>query len=136
MWSLLRSVGPGKGDLADPHLWWEFRKSEVRRALSHGAPKTAYAIAKAHGPLDGESLSDAEYLAGWVALRFLHDPKRAIPHFEASAVAGLARTETRAAYWLGRARLGAPRPARRACRFHPRRPLLHLPWGAGRRRSA
>jgi len=105
VWSLLRSIGPSKGDLADPHLWWEFRKSEIRRALSHGAPKTAYAIAKAHGPLDGESLSDAEYLAGWVALRFLHDPKRAIPHFEASAVAGLARTETRAAYWLGRARL-------------------------------
>ncbi len=105
VWSLLRSIGPSQGDLADPHPWWDFRKSEIRRALSHGHPKTAYAIAKAHGPLEGEYLSDAEYLAGWVALRFLHDPQRAIPHFEASAVPGLARTETRAAYWLGRARL-------------------------------
>jgi soluble lytic murein transglycosylase len=91
--------------LADPDRWWEFRRSEVRLALNDGHPKTAYAIAKAHGPLAGETLSEAEFLAGWIALRFLKDPHRAISHFEASRVLGFARYEARAAYWLGRAQI-------------------------------
>lgn len=113
LWSLLRSIDPDSADLADPERWWDFRRSEVRRALGEDHPITAYAIAKAHGPLEGESLSEAEFLAGWIALRFMKDPLRAAPHFEASAIAGYARTEARAAYWLGRAKLevGAAREA-------------------------
>jgi soluble lytic murein transglycosylase len=105
LWSILRSISPDNVDLADPDHWWDFRRSEVRLALNDGHPKTAYAIAKAHGPLAGESLSEAEFLAGWIALRFLNDPHRAIPHFEASRVLGFGRYEARAAYWLGRAKL-------------------------------
>src|SRR5208282_2805796 len=73
------------------------------------------AIAIAHGPLDGDNLSEAEFLAGWVALRFLHDPSRAVRHFEASSIAGFPRGQARAAYWLGRAKLegGAAKDARR-----------------------
>ncbi len=115
VWSLLRSLDPDTANLADPGRWWDFREGEVRHALSQEHPKTAYAIAKAHGPLDGEDLSDAEFMAGWVALRYLHNPLLAIRHFEASRVEGLARSETRAAYWLGRAKLeaGSAKEARR-----------------------
>lgn len=105
LWSLLRSIDPNSADLADPDRFWDFRRSEVRRALSQDHPKTAYAIAKTHGPLDGENLSEAEFLAGWIALRFLKDPLLAAPHFEASRVAGFSRTEARASYWLARAKL-------------------------------
>ncbi|MGA7324103.1 MAG: lytic transglycosylase domain-containing protein [Rhodomicrobium sp.] len=106
LWSLLRSVDPNTADLADPDHWWEFRRSEVRYALNEDRPKTAYAIASAHGPLDGENLADAEFLAGWIALRYLKDPVRAASHFKASAsVKGFVRKEARAAYWLGRAKL-------------------------------
>jgi soluble lytic murein transglycosylase len=104
LWSILRSISPDRADLADPERWWDFRRSEVRFALNDGHPKTAYAIAKAHGPLAGENLSEAEFLAGWIALRFLKDPHRAISHFEASRVLGFGRYEARAAYWLGRAK--------------------------------
>ncbi len=115
VWSLLRSLNPDTADLADPDRWWDFRKTEARRALSQDHPKTAYAIAKAHGPLEGQDLSDAEFMAGWIALRFMHDPLLAIRHFEASRVERLSRTETRAAYWLGRAKkeIGAASEARR-----------------------
>jgi soluble lytic murein transglycosylase len=115
LWSLLRSLDPNNADLADPDHWWDFRKSEVRRALSQDHARTAYAIARTHGPLAAENLSDAEFMAGWVALRFLHDPLRAVHHFEASRVPGYARTETRAAYWLGRTKLaaGAPKDSQR-----------------------
>ncbi|MBI4724940.1 MAG: hypothetical protein HY765_08180, partial [Rhodomicrobium sp.] len=51
LWSLLRSIGPDTADLADPDRWWEFRRSEIRRALNEDHPKTAYAIARVHGPL-------------------------------------------------------------------------------------
>jgi soluble lytic murein transglycosylase len=105
LWSILRSISPDDADLADPDRWWDFRRSEVRFALNGGQPKTAYAIAKAHGPLAGENLSEAEFLAGWIALRFLKDPHRAISHFEASRVLGFGRYEARAAYWLGRAKI-------------------------------
>jgi soluble lytic murein transglycosylase len=105
LWSLLRSLKVEKADLADPEKWWEFRRSEVRRALNENHPATAYAIAKAHGPLDEESRSEAEFLAGWVALRFLKQPRLAAPHFEASSAKGYAREESRSAYWLGQAKL-------------------------------
>ncbi len=104
VWSLLLSLNPDNADLADPEKWWEFRRSEVRRALNEDHPATAYAIAKAHGPLDEESRSEAEFLAGWVALRFLKQPRIAAEHFEASTAKGFAREEARAAYWLGLAK--------------------------------
>jgi soluble lytic murein transglycosylase len=115
LWSLLRSINPDSADLAAPDVWWDFRRSEVRRALLQDHPRTAYAIAKAHGPLGGENLSEAEFMAGWIALRFVHDPLLAVRHFEASRVAGFSRTEARAAYWLGRVKLevGAPKEAQR-----------------------
>ncbi len=106
VWSLLRSINPDRADLADPEKWWDFRRSEVRRALNADHPATAYAIAKTHGPLDDETRSEAEFLAGWVALRFLKEPRLAEPHFEAARlIKGFARDEARAAYWLGRTKL-------------------------------
>jgi soluble lytic murein transglycosylase len=106
VWSLLRSLNPDTADLADPERWWDFRRNEVRRALSEDHPATAYAIAKNHGPLDDEGRSEAEFLAGWIALRFLKEPRLAEPHFEAAhAIKGYARDEARAAYWLGRTKL-------------------------------
>ncbi len=106
VWSLLRSINPDTADVADPERWWEFRRSEIRRALNEDHPATAYAIASKYGPLDDESRSEAEFLAGWVALRYLKEPKRAEPHFEAArSIKGYGRDEARAAYWLGRAKL-------------------------------
>jgi soluble lytic murein transglycosylase len=105
VWSLLRSLSPDKADLADPEKWWDFRRGEVRRALNEDHFATAYAIAKAHGPLDEESRSEAEFLAGWVALRFMKQPRLAASHFEASSAKGYAREEARASYWLGQAKV-------------------------------
>ncbi len=125
VWSLLRSIDPNTADLADPDRWWDFRRSEVRRALNEDHPATAYAIANSHGPLDEESRSEAEFLAGWIALRFLKDPKRAEPHFEAArSIKGIVRDEARADYWLGRTKLaqGARKEAQEYFREAANRP--------------
>ncbi|MBT3069438.1 lytic transglycosylase domain-containing protein [Rhodomicrobium sp. Az07] len=106
LWSILRSVDPEKVDFADPDKWWDFRRTEVRRALNDDRVGTAYAIASKHGQLGGENLSEAQFLSGWIALRFLKDTKLAEKHFEAAyAVKGFSRDEARAAFWLGRTRL-------------------------------
>lgn len=101
--SILRSLNPAEADLIDPERWWDFRRTEVRRALNDGLEGTAYAIAKTHGPLDDETMSEAEFLAGWIALRFLKEPQLAQIHFVAARQAkGSVRDEARSLYWLAR----------------------------------
>ena len=91
------------GNLPYPELWWEERSTLVRRALRKGFVTDAYRIARNHGLKDGADFAEAEWLAGWVALRFLNEPKVAVQHFErlyAKVLYPISRA--RAAYWIGR----------------------------------
>ncbi len=94
--------------------FWAERNLLARRLIKDGDSAGAYAIADGHGPLTGEPLADAEFLAGFIALRLLHDPARAAPHFTALAGASAAAiTQGRAHYWLGRTAAAAgndPKP--------------------------
>jgi soluble lytic murein transglycosylase len=107
VWSLIRSAPQDPEKLIDPEEWWKEREIQVRLALNAGKPKTAYAIAKDHGGgLEHWDLSDAEFLAGWIALRFLNKPEEAQRHFlSAAAAGGLPKRRARASYWLGRTEL-------------------------------
>lgn len=57
------------------------RRLYVPRALRGGNPRLAYRLVTNHGLTQGESFADAEWLAGWVSLRFLNEPQRAAEHF-------------------------------------------------------
>ena len=89
-----------------PERWWRERAVLVRRLLSTGDVTMAYRIALNHG-MDSEhggAFAEAEWLAGWISLRFLADPGAALAHFmrfydEVKYPVSLAR----AAYWAGRA---------------------------------
>ena len=75
----------------------------ARRRLRQGDIAGAYAIAAGHGQADVESAVDAEFLAGFLALRRLDDPIRAGQHFQRlTALSKAAITQGRALYWLGR----------------------------------
>ena len=65
-----------------PDLWWHERHALARDALAAGNVTEAYTIAKHHGTADALSVSEAEWLAGWIALRFLKDGEAALAHFE------------------------------------------------------
>jgi soluble lytic murein transglycosylase len=105
-WRLLQRVPGAKGPLVAPAAWWEERRIHVRAALNAGRAETAYAIARDHGGAEGEELHEAEFLAGWIALRFLDKPEAARTHFAASrAGADLPADFARSDYWLGRAEL-------------------------------
>ena len=91
-------------DLRNPDLWWQERRIQSRRALKEGHFQDAYALAAAHGYTTGRNFLEGEFLAGWIALRFLGDPRRAAMHFdELSRGVRYPGSRSRAHYWAGRA---------------------------------
>lgn len=93
-----------KAALVDPDAWWAERRVLSRELVDKGDVKTAYRIVAAHSAESPTNAADAEFHAGWYALRGLNDAKTAAPHFARIAeVAGGPISLSRAYYWLGRA---------------------------------
>ena len=93
-----RELGPR------PKLWWRERAILARRALEDGLTQQAYALAAGHSQTAASTYSEAEWLAGWIALRFLDDPRRAFPHFvNMHGAVTMPISRARGAYWAGRA---------------------------------
>lgn len=90
----------------DPDEWWSDVHSAAREAIKDRSYRTAYRLVTNTQLREDEGLdfSEAEFLAGWIALRFLHDPKTALEHFRRLAD-GVSRPISlgRAHYWEGRA---------------------------------
>ncbi len=91
-------------DVVHPEKWWTERAILVRRALQKGLISDAYVIAREHGLGHGADFAEAEWLAGWIALRFLEEGKAALDHFAAMFEAvRYPVSRARGAYWAGRA---------------------------------
>ena len=89
--------------LGDPEAWWEERHILLRRAMERHSYKLAYQLAKNHGLVSGQDYLQAEFLAGWLSLRFLNLPAQAKGHFEAMLrEASTPISRARSFYWLGR----------------------------------
>jgi len=99
-----------RGSLVDPDAWWVERRILSRELVDQGDMKTAYKIASMHAAESPANAAEAEFHAGWYALRGLNDPATATTHFK--RIAGLAQgavSLSRAYYWLGRtAEAGGP----------------------------
>ncbi len=91
------------GDYSNAAEFWSERNVLARKLLHDGDAKTAYAIVLGHGELQDEQRVDAEFLAGFIALRMLHDRMAAERHFTSLTVSHSAITQSRAHYWLARA---------------------------------
>ncbi len=103
--ALWLSDGPGAQEAAPDHLteFWAERSLLIRGLLKIGDDANAYAVAAAHGQTAAEQRTDAEFLAGFIALRRLKQPAKAQAHFQALAESSRAAiTQGRAHYWLGR----------------------------------
>ena len=91
-------------DLGRPDRWWDERSVQGRRALANGEASVAYRLASENGLSRGAAFADAEFLSGWIALRFLGDAAGARKHFEAlHANVTFPVSLARGAYWAGRA---------------------------------
>lgn len=102
--ALILKAPNDRAALIDPDAWWIERRALSRELVDKGDMKTAYQIVAAHMAESPTNAADAEFHAGWYALRGLNDPAKAAEHF--SRIASLAQGSlslSRAYYWLGRA---------------------------------
>ncbi|MGB3555186.1 MAG: lytic transglycosylase domain-containing protein, partial [Jannaschia sp.] len=102
---LLFGYDESEDSLGNPGAWARHRERLARGLMQDGQPEAAYRVASRHHLDDGaDGVAALEWLAGYVALRFLDDPGGAADHFRrfdlnvASPI-----SQGRAGYWLGRA---------------------------------
>ncbi|MGC4025226.1 MAG: lytic transglycosylase domain-containing protein [Mesorhizobium sp.] len=101
---LMLKAPDNSNTLIDPSAWWTERRLLARNLYDAGKAKLAYTLVSDHAAQTPLDMADAEFAAGWYALRGLNDPKAAEAHF--ARIAALAEgpiTRARAYYWLGRA---------------------------------
>jgi len=85
--------------------WWMERRTLARKLLDDGNAKDAYVVVRDATPPDSSVYrSEHQFMAGWIALRYLHDANAAYTHF--SKIGESAENPislARGAYWTGRA---------------------------------
>ncbi|AZL15709.1 lytic transglycosylase domain-containing protein [Rickettsiales endosymbiont of Stachyamoeba lipophora] len=86
-----------------PEKWWPIINARARDAIINKKYKIAYKLIKNHNLKPGEKYSEAEWLAGWLSLRFLNQPKEAEAHFlNFYNNVNYSISKARAKYWLAR----------------------------------
>jgi soluble lytic murein transglycosylase len=102
---LIRATSTLSGPPPVAEDWWIERNYQAREALDVGNPQQAYQVASGHGMTKDAGLpyAEAEFLSGWIALRFLNKPDQALDHFMRLRGAVTAPISVaRAHYWAGR----------------------------------
>lgn len=101
---LMLKAPKNPADLIDEDEWWHERRALSRELLDKGDAKTAYRLAADHVAKSPAAAADAEFHAGWYALRALNEPRMAARHFAKIAeLSNRPLSLSRAYYWLGRA---------------------------------
>jgi soluble lytic murein transglycosylase len=97
-------LDPPPTSVGQPGVMWRVLDETAREAVWHGDKAGAYRIAAAHGASQGSTFADGEWLAGWIALRFLGNAKLGYEHFtELYAGVSTPISKARGAYWAARA---------------------------------
>ena len=88
-----------------PEKWWRLKKLTIREFISQKRYEEAYLLASGHnGEAGNLDYAEAQWLAGWLALRFLDAPGEAYQFFFAMFHnVRFSISRARAAYWAGRA---------------------------------
>ncbi|CAI8398241.1 MAG: Soluble lytic murein transglycosylase [Hyphomonas sp. TMED17] len=106
---LLRTIDGADIPAAGRSRLWREKNIAVRSALKASDWDLAYDLAAYHGMDRGGDFSNAEWMAGWVALRHLGNPELALQHFD-SMIEKVSTpiSLSRGYYWAGRSheRLG------------------------------
>ena len=102
--ALLQDLPPASASPDAASQIYLLRLAYFKAALKAHDYRAAYAAMNGGGFSPGESMAEAEFFAGWIALTKLNDKEAAISHFQALSTAGTSPiTQGRANYWLGRA---------------------------------
>jgi soluble lytic murein transglycosylase len=99
------------GDLVRPAAWWVERQIIARRVLATGNAALAYRLVEQHGLIEGTAYTEAEFLQGYIALRYMKNPVLAFDHFARILTrVGTPYAKARAGYWGGRAAEAQAKP--------------------------
>jgi soluble lytic murein transglycosylase len=83
--------------------WWKLKYISIRNALREKQYKQAYVLTLNHKLPYGSDMADAEWIGGWISLRFLDEPVEAVRRFKKLYDnTKLANSRSKAAYWLAR----------------------------------
>lgn len=119
-WELMTKAPADKDALAAPERWSVERQIMARDAMKVGKYDIAYQLASAPAlnPEAGNAFMDAEFLAGWIALKYQHRPDIAYRHFDRLAK-GVTYpiSVARAHYWLARTAEAMNKPADAAAEY-------------------
>ena len=101
---LLEQMPRERDKLVSGRAWWNEQRIIARGLADLGQYREAYRIVSRHVATEATDIADAEFHAGWYALRALNDPKTAGRHFaRILEVSNRPLSASRAWYWLGRA---------------------------------
>ncbi len=94
---------------AEPAAWWREMNILARRKLEAKDYHGAYNIIQKHKMSEGSGYAQAEWLLGWIELRFLKQPGKALPRFiKLHDKVNAAISKARASYWAARAAEALP----------------------------
>ncbi len=83
--------------------WWTEVSIQARDALAAGDPAQALAMVRHAGFSSGDLYADQQFLAGFIALRFMKDAPTALADFQKlDAAVSRPISKSRAQYWQGR----------------------------------
>lgn len=95
---------PPPDQINNPDGWWKERNIIIRRLMETRQYKRAYDLASRHGLEPGSSFTEAQWVSGFLALRFVNKPWEAFETFERMYHnVETPISKARAAYWAGRA---------------------------------
>lgn len=126
---VILAAAPDAMAAQDTDAWWRERRLLARKLLDQGKSKTAYDVVRTAAVPEKEVYRvDYHFMCGWIALRYLDDPRAAMVHF-AAIDEGSANpiALSRAHYWRGRAAeaMGATADARMSYKAAARYPTAY-----------
>lgn len=126
---VILAAAPDTMAAQDTDAWWRERRLLARKLLDQGKSKMAYDVVRAAAVPEKEVYRvDYHFMCGWIALRYLDDPRTAMVHF-AAIDEGSANpiALSRAHYWRGRAAeaMGATADARMSYKAAARYPTAY-----------
>ena len=102
--NLLTQMPRDRAMLVNAGAWWNEQRIVSRGLVDQGNFKTAYRVVDASAAESPQDVGEAEFHAGWYALRGLKDGAAASTHFrKILQVSNGPISQSRGWYWLGRA---------------------------------
>ena len=82
--------------------WWAMRNLFAKNMMQQKKYNLAYKISSTHDGESAKDISDAEFLAGWIAFKYMHNLKGAYAHFHKMYdIVQMSISTAKASYWLG-----------------------------------